>query len=383
MLAENKENTIPLKAKKTKKKKGLRADERFEIKRVIPGMIDANGKKVRKSFYSYVSVADCEKQFENYLISINSAANVINSNMPLGEWALKWLDIYKKGKVKESTYKSSYERPVVSHIIPGLGNKMLSSIRGIDINAFMTEIAKKYSASTVSKVKNCLYDMFERAVENDLCIKNPCKNITVKSSRVPEDKRTYPEDVVNSILDFATTAEDGIYIKILLILGLRCSELCGLKYADFDFDANVVHIQRAATDLNGSVVVDVPKSKGSLRTLPISDSFARELRDRLPQSRSGYILPAQRSASCPLNPKNFIVRYNRFFRRYADYIDAANFDALSPHELRHTCGTLLYKKTGDIYAVSKYMGHSAIAVTAKYYVHSDAEVLRKLAVIGN
>ena len=43
---------------------------------------------------------------------------------------------------------------------------------------------------------------------------------------------------------------------------------------------------------------------------------------------------------------------------------------LSPHELRHTCGTLLYEQTKDIYYVSRFLGHSDIGITTKIYVHS-------------
>ena len=46
---------------------------------------------------------------------------------------------------------------------------------------------------------------------------------------------------------------------------------------------------------------------------------------------------------------------------------------LSPHELRHTCGTLLYEETKDIYFVSRFLGHSDIGITTKTYVHSEMQ----------
>lgn len=362
------------------KKKHLRADQRYEIKRTIPNQFTIDGKKVRKSFYSYISIADCEKQYEEYLINMNSGITVVSPNITVGEWAIQWLEIYKKGNVKDSTYQSSYERPVNNQIIPCIGNRILSTVRSTDINSFMSDLQKKYSQSTIDKVKNCLFDMFDRAGDNDLIIKNPCKKIQTRSDKEKAEKRTYPEETVKSILKYASTVPDGIYIKILLILGLRCSELCGLKYSDFDFENKTVNISRAATDSNGKVVVDIPKSKNSVRTLPLSDSFAEELKQSLKESKTGFILPSPRRIDKPVNPKNFVKRYNKFFAGYVSHINDPSFEQLSPHELRHTCGTLLYKKTKDIYAVSRYMGHSSIEVTAKYYIHSDAETLRKLAV---
>jgi integrase len=43
---------------------------------------------------------------------------------------------------------------------------------------------------------------------------------------------------------------------------------------------------------------------------------------------------------------------------------------LTAHELRHTCGTLLYQDTKDIYHVSTFLGHSDVSVTSKIYIHS-------------
>ncbi len=75
-----------------------------------------------------------------------------------------------------------------------------------------------------------------------------------------------------------------------------------------------------------------------------------------------------------MTPANYTKnRYNKF---YAEFERDTGLRRLSPHELRHTCGTLLYKKTGDIYAVSKFLGHSSIAITSQYYVHSDVDMLR-------
>lgn len=51
--------------------------------------------------------------------------------------------------------------------------------------------------------------------------------------------------------------------------------------------------------------------------------------------------------------------------------------ALTPHELRHTFGTLLRKSGSGIYTIQKAMGHSDIGITAKIYVHNDIDVLRK------
>lgn len=68
-------------------------------------------------------------------------------------------------------------------------------------------------------------------------------------------------------------------------------------------------------------------------------------------------------------------------RRYKRWFDALiserkEIEMYTPQELRHTRGTLLYKQTRDIYAVSRFLGHSSAKVTEKIYMHDDVEDLR-------
>lgn len=55
-------------------------------------------------------------------------------------------------------------------------------------------------------------------------------------------------------------------------------------------------------------------------------------------------------------------RYRRWFNEQKKEYD---IEIYPPYKLRHTRGTLLYKQTGDIYAVSRVLGHSSVKVTEK------------------
>ena len=59
-----------------------------------------------------------------------------------------------------------------------------------------------------------------------------------------------------------------------------------------------------------------------------------------------------------------------------------SLDKLTPHELRHTFGSLLIKKGVDIKVVSKLLGHKDISVTYNIYIHvlqeQEIEAIGKL-----
>ncbi|MDR1754090.1 MAG: hypothetical protein LBR74_04190 [Eubacterium sp.] len=87
------------------------------------------------------------------------------------EWAAEWL-ILVKPTVKGNPFAVSYKNPVQNHIIPYFDNKQLTEIRQSDLQEYLNMLAGEYSLDTVKKHKSCLTQMFNEAIDNDLCIKN-------------------------------------------------------------------------------------------------------------------------------------------------------------------------------------------------------------------
>lgn len=289
------------------------------------------------------------------------------------DFAQEWLEFYKKDSgIRLNTYVESYEKTISRYLDPVFGKMRLIDITPLDIRKFISQMSKTYSKSTVSKNVICLNQIFKAAVENRLCDINPAANIHVHSDITPSEREIYTAEEVKQIIDYSFRHPWGLYIHIMLELGLRCSELCGLQWGDIDFKNNVIHIKRACTACKGVAHIDLTKNKTSCRTLPISSILMERLRDAIKShAPNEFLAPSRRDAFKPLTPSSFTKGYyNTFFEAYD------NSKRLPPHSLRHTCGTLLYAKSHDIYAVSKFMGHSTINITSKLYVHSDAEMLR-------
>ena len=61
-------------------------------------------------------------------------------------------------------------------------------------------------------------------------------------------------------------------------------------------------------------------------------------------------------------------------KEYSSYITTVK--KITPHKLRSTYGTALYKETGDIYLVADVLGHKDVNTTKKHYAAIDEE--RKL-----
>ena len=92
-------------------------------------------------------------------------------------WALEWLNIYKTGMVKDNSFWGTYHNPVANHLIPYFGNTELSEIRPMDVQIYFKTLTDKYSMETQRKIRAALKSIFDTAIENDLCAKNPITKI--------------------------------------------------------------------------------------------------------------------------------------------------------------------------------------------------------------
>ena len=281
-----------------------------------------------------------------------------------------WLSV-KQLEVKANTYSESYERTVEKILLPRMEDMTLGEIdREFAVKIFR-ELAEQYSDSTLHKCQIVIDGIFSEAAYAGAKL-TPLPKIKIKSKVPQKPKQTYNDEEVEIIKAFAKTHRYGLSILLLIELGLRCSEMLALTWEDIDFNTQSISINKACVGVKGGGIIGEPKSKSSIRELPLSDPFCEYL-SFFSKGQSGYIINVGKKLLTPANyTKN---RYNKFF--FDMESEGISLKRLSPHELRHTCGTLLYEKTGDLYAVSKYLGHSSVAVTAKYYVHSDVELLRQ------
>lgn len=339
-------------------KKSNRADGRYELKKTIGH--DANGKPIRKSFYG-ANKDEAQMLYEEYRRGEQQRQDDKKSIL-FSSWVETWLETYKRDDVKETTFLTTYKRPCYNYIIPFFKDRSLQSITPIDIKALMNSVSN-LSQSYIDKVVICLRGIFDAAEDNDLITKNPARRISGKSKQTKTVKRVYDRETVEAICN--TEHKYALYVEILLRMGLRCSELCGLRWTDIDFEKGTMSINQALTREAGVTYIDSTKSQTSTRRLPVPASLLVRLEKAREESAHEYIAIVNDHHVTPdhFNALQLEVFYNA--------LGVPNEQRLTAHELRHTCGTLLYEDTKDIYFVSKFLGHSDIGITTKTYVHSD------------
>lgn len=178
-------------------------------------------------------------------------------------------------------------------------------------------------------------------------------------------------DEVNNLINYINNCEDTIsnhqkaYYKktrqrdlmiIILMLntGIRVSECVGLNIEDVIFTENCIKILRKG---------------GNEMFIYFNDEVKNQLYDyinnyRLPLTDStepALFLSIQKKRISTKAVQNLVKKYTRYITN----------KHITPHKLRSTYGTALYKETGDIYLVADVLGHKNVNTTKKHYAALD------------
>jgi site-specific recombinase XerD len=155
-----------------------------------------------------------------------------------------------------------------------------------------------------------------------------------------------------------TKVRDLALLTLLLGTGIRVSECVGLDINDVDFRNGGIHIHRKG---------------GKEVTVYFGDEVEEALQNYLDE-RLG-IDAAQGSENAlflSLQKKRIGVRtVENLVKKYAKIVTPQK--KITPHKLRSTYGTNLYRETGDIYLVADVLGHSDVNTTKKHYAALEDE----------
>ena len=160
-----------------------------------------------------------------------------------------------------------------------------------------------------------------------------------------------------------TSVRDLALLSLFLGTGIRVSECVGLNVSDIDFENNAFKIIR----------------KGGNQTILY---FSNEVREPLVdwiKERSCWLDEDSDETALflSLQKKRISVRaVEKLVKKYS--LCASPLKKITPHKLRSTYGTSLYRETGDIYVVAEVLGHKDINTTKKHYASMSDEIKRSV-----
>lgn len=285
-------------------------------------------------------------------------------------------------RLKESTiYRYSYL--IETHILPGLGDMKVDQITGPVINRYLAEKSKSgrldgkgsLSPAYIRSIMLIVSSTLRFASENEMC--DPLHTQINKPPIQPREPAILSRELQNKLENYLLQDIDetklGVYIS--LYTGMRIGEICALSWEDVDLQNRVIYVRhtvaRVRTEEDGKVItkqiIDRPKTKASLRCIPICSNLLSVLVAYAEHSRSEYVVSNNPQF---VRPRTYEYRYNRLLK-------LSNIPHINYHALRHTFATRCIESGVDVKSLSEILGHANVSITLNTYVHSSIELKRE------
>ena len=331
-----------------------------------------NGNRIRKARYFKL-----KKEAQEWLLhirnDIKNDAYIEPSKMTVAQWLEIWLLEYKKNHIKPKTYLN-YHINVEKHIKPLLGKHFLKDLRGDTVQKFINDLSKEkgLGASVVKNIKTILYSALEQACENGLIAKNPASHVKLPRHEKPEIEVLTLEEQ-QRFIGIAQNRYHGEIFILILATGLRIGEALALTWNDIDFEKNLLRVNKTVCEVRDPddpndkwrVIYGSPKTKSSIRTIPLLPDIANMLKlahQKSGESRLGneFIFKTRTGNT---------IRHSSAHRKFKDILKKADITNMHIHCLRHTFATRGLEQGIELKIMQELLGHSSINMTADLYTH--------------
>lgn len=277
----------------------------------------------------------------------------------------------KQQFVKKSTF-AAYSLLIANHLLPAFSET--NDISEEDVQQFVFKKLKEgLSQKSVKDILIVLKMILRYGAKHNL-MEHRQIDIRFPTERERQEVEVLSKTNQRKIMEFVknnfTFQNLGIYI--CLSAGLRIGEVCALTWNDIDAEQGVIYVNKTIQRIylvgeiekRTEVIIDTPKSKNSIREIPMTKELLRMVKPLKKVVNSSFFVLTNSAA--PTEPRT----YRNYYKRLMKQLD---IPALKFHGLRHSFATRCIESNCDYKTVSVLLGHSNISTTLNLYVHPNME----------
>lgn len=351
-----------------------RADGRY-CKQILIGYKD-NGSRIMKTIYGK-TIKEVEVKERELRNNISNGINVIQENVTVGEWGIKWLDVYKSKK-SSNTYQM-YQNSLEKHIIPSIGSIPITKLKAIQIQTVLNSLIDKGQIRTAEIFRLTINQIIEQAVNQGIVVKNVCDGLDKITPKQGEN-RVLNDFEQECIKHTHYTDKEKIFLNILYCTGIRRGECLALSVADIDVKDNLLRVGKSLDINKKCPELKTPKSDAGYRYIPLPQWLVNDLVSYISRIDSIYLFTMRGGKL--MSKSSFRRMWESILKKTVStakkiratqisdtlqlYEDDLNF---TPHVFRHTYATNLYYAGIDIKQCQYLMGHNSLDITLSIYTH--------------
>lgn len=276
------------------------------------------------------------------------------------EWTEIWFEHHKNtiSATTQEGYKYTL-RTLNEHF----GHRKLADIKVHDIEEFMLQQKMAgVSQSKITKLRGMLSQIFNKAVANDLIMKNPAAHMDKMKKEPQKTREAFSEYEVKKMMAELPENKIGWSIRLMLFTGLREGELLGLEPRHIAEDGSWIKIEQAAVKVKGTMEIGPPKTDQSYRTVPVPE-LVRYCARNLRNTDKKFVWESTKNPGHLCSDSYFRSQYKKAMSQLEDV------RILIPYCCRHTCVSHLVALGVDPITIISIVGHVDKKMIEKVYGH--------------
>ncbi|MFR7930693.1 MAG: tyrosine-type recombinase/integrase [Oscillibacter sp.] len=283
--------------------------------------------------------------------------------MTLREYIIFWQETYDRYQSRSTTY-AAHNYVFKNHILPGLGDVLLSELTSEMVGDFLEERRRfgnhrpgssGLGEETMRHIHRLLQQCLDQAIRDGLMSDNPARAFRYSKPKKVNANVLTPLEME----DYLNTAERLGHLPMFMLAltaGLRQGELIALKWSDLDIENWTLTIAENRAVVRRELVEYGSQTRTIALTPEVIDLLIRE-HDKHQSSPLMFMHPATLK---PYSPQ--MVR-----RMHDEIIKEAGIDHIRYVDLRHTCAILALKNGMDTKELARMLGHYRPTITRQNY----------------
>ncbi|MDG1254276.1 MAG: tyrosine-type recombinase/integrase [Glaciecola sp.] len=261
-----------------------------------------------------------------------------------------------------------YKKDISQHI----GEFKLAQVSARDIRAIIESINQSGRASIANDALGYCKQLFNHGIKLDLLSSNPASAFTFKDAggiersrdRVLSETELKQFFSVVEANEASFSRDNYLACLLLLTLGVRKSELCEAKWAEFDLEKNAWSLPASRSKTNVGFMIPLTS---------VVIKWLDELKIRA--FRSEYVFPNRRTSKTPHMGSDTLNRaITKLFGKDTGKAKQphnlmGDMEHFTVHDFRRTCRTMLAKQGTQGHVAERYLNHKLKGVEAIYNKH--------------
>jgi integrase len=246
---------------------------------------------------------------------------------------------------------------VSNQLLPIFSKRDVTSIKRYEINEFAdSKITQKVTPKRVKILTNTIAAILDIAIEYEVITDNIAKGIKLPK-HVKKDLEPFTQKEVNLILSNANSVWFRTFLAISFYTGIRTGEALALNWNDINLNDGFISITKGLR--NGKI--DTPKTKSSVREVPIFDELEKILKEYRSISKSIPLF---------LNPHtgNMFYKSAKLTQFWKELLTKCNIEYRILYSTRHTFITTMLKSAQfNMLEIAQMAGHSNTEMIVRNY----------------